>query len=446
LQTTGQSTGLTAADVAAIGGPAAGAAFTQQQSDARLGYSVTRGLAGLPLAEQNARVESLKPKGGEPDFARRQTAYQLALQTLATARNLQATDPATATQASEASAALWRNYASTQTPEAARTWATDTLNRQAAMGVPESQRRILPVAEARRIAGVVKNAQGPDILNALNAASAMVAQFGGNEGQILTELSRAGLDAPTAAIIGQANGNPAILQDYARARARGNTGLTAEVRRQTRAQVVDRLGPLLQTWAPLTGGQAGTDALVTGIETMAGALVADGLSPDRAARQASQQFLDGYRFNNGWRIPRAIASGDRVVAEPVAAERMGNARRAAAAGHAPQQRTSMSAVDAAELGALRVQTDFVRSQGAGLYAAGTEPHLSDVQKRTRMADIVANRGRWISTLDDGGLMLVQQDPARPNAVIPILGADGQPIRRTWGQLFDRAARPTRADR
>lgn len=443
LASTGQSTGLTAAEIERVGGPVAAAAFTRQAANARLVHSVTRGLAALPPAEQNARLESLRPRGGEPDFAERQAAYELATQTLTTARTLQATDPALAVQSSEESAALWRAYAGERTPAAARTWARDTLRRQAAMGVPPGQRRILPVAEARRVAGSVRSATGPDMLTSLQAASALVGQFGGDEGAVLTELTRAGLDPADAAIIGQAGDNPVALQDYARARARGNVGLTPTVRRDVRGEVVDRLGPLVATWAPLPGGQAGADALVTGITTVASAHVADGMTPRQAAETATQTYLSSYRFHEGWRMPARLGGGNRPVAQPSPAERMGNQIRAQG-GVNPIGRTAMAPPEALSLGAFRTVTDVVGRNGAGLYAAGQEPHLTDEQKRARMADRVATSGRWISTLDDGGLMLVVPDPRNPRAVMPVLGADGQPVRRSWDQLFTRAQRPGRS--
>jgi hypothetical protein len=447
IQMTGEGTGVTAAEVEAVGGPVAVAALQREERTRQLAYSVTRGLAGLPAAEQLARVESLKPKGGEADFAERQAAYELAVTTMDAASRLQATDPARAIQSSDASASLWRAYATQRTPDAAQTWARDALTRQAAVGVPETQRRILPLQEAQRIATTVKNAQGPDILNALQGAAGLVGQFGGYEGQILTELTRAGLDAPTAAIIGQSGDNPVALQDYARARARGNVGLTADKRRDTRSEVVDALRPLLQTWAPLPGGRAGTDALVTGIETVAAAYVADGMSPREAARAASQTYLSSYQFQDGYRIPRGLVGREAVVAYVTPNELRGGpgARTVAAlpgfSGGA--RRSSAPVPEAIRLGALRLTVDLIENEGASLPPAGLEPHLSDAQKQERLAGIIGSRGRWVSTLDDDGLMLVIPNPADPNGVVPVLGAGGRPIRRTWAQLLDRARLPAR---
>lgn len=447
IQMTGQGTGVTAAEVEAVGGPVAVAALQREERTRQLAYSVTRGLAGLPAAEQLARVESLKPKGGEADFAERQAAYELAVSTMSASQTLQATDPARAVQSADASAALWRAYAAERTPQAAQTWARDTLARQAALNVPESARRILPLDEARRVATAVKNAVGPDILNALQSANALVNQFGGDEGRILTELTRVGLDAPTAAIIGQAGDNPVALEDYARARARGNLGLTADKRRDTRSEVVDALRPLLQTWAPLPGGRAGTDALVTGIETVAAAYVADGMSPRDAARAASRTYLNGYHFENGWRVPRAVAGRPAQVRHILPDEMPGGAGAGAIARREGFRGSAAiaerPAAEAIRVGALRTVVDLIERDGATLPAAGVEPHLSDAQKRERLAGIIASRGRWVSTLDDDGLMLVIPNPADPNGVVPVLGAGGRPIRRSWAQLLDRARLPAR---
>lgn len=421
LQTTGQGSGVSEADITAVGGPAAGAAFARQEETARLAYSVTRGLAGLPPAEQTARVESLRPKGGEADFADRQAAYETAVQTLTAARTLQATDPATATQQSAASASLWRTYQGAPTPTNAQTWANDTLARQAALGVPQGQRRILPLPEARRIAGMVKDAEGPDTLTALQSASALVGIFGGNEGRILTELTRAGMSAQDAAVIGQANGNPLILSDYARARARGNPGLTPTVARQARAETVTAVRDLVETWAPLPGGQAGADGLISGIAAVAAAKVADGMTPREAAREAARPYLDGYRFEDGWRMPSDLAEGRAPV--------RGNDWRGVSGG-VRQART----IDAVREGAARYQRRLVLSEGALLAPIGSEANLTDAQKQARYADLVAN-GRWVSTLSDGGLMLTVRDPGRPGGVIPVMGADGQPVVRTWQDLL-----------
>lgn len=448
IQMTGEGTGVTAAEVEAVGGPVAVAAFERENRTRQLAYSVTRGLAGLPAAEQLARVESLKPKGGEADFAERQAAYELAVTTMDAATRLQATDPARAIQSADASASLWRAYATQRTPDAAQTWARDALNRQAAVGVPATQRRILPLQEAQRIAGSVKDAVGPDILSALQGAAQTVGQFGGYEGQILTELTRAGLDAPAAAIIGQSGDNPVALQDYARARARGNVGLPADKRRDTRTEVVRSLEPLLATWAPLPGGRAGTDALVTGIETVAAAHVADGMSPRDAARAASRTYLQSYQFQDGYRIPRALTGRDVPVAYVTPNELRGASGVRALArtpGFSGGDRASSRPVpEAIRLGALRSTVDLIEREGAALPAAGNEPHLSAAQKQARLAALVGARGRWVSTLADDGLMLVIPNPADPNGVVPVLALDGQPIRRTWAQLLDRARRPARS--
>jgi len=446
LVATGVSTGLTAAEVRAVGGPVAEAAYARQVEQARLAYSVTRGLAGLPPREQLARVEALKPVPGSPTYAQDQQVYELALRGLDAARTQQIRDPAQATQASPANASLWRRYASQPDRTSATMWASDTLARQEALGTPPGQRRVLPVSEAQRLAGIVKDASGPDVLSALQTVAQTVGTFGPYEGAVLTDLTRAGLSPVDAAVIGQAGDNPLILNDYARARARGNVGLTPTVRRDVRGQVVDRMAPLTATWAALPGGQAGVDALISGVETVAAAYVADGMSTRQAAEAASQAYLDSYTFNGGWRMPRHVAGRRVPVAQILTDERSGNVRSMAvrpgrAERSAPVQ---VSAVDAAEVGALRYQVDLVAEGGAGLEALGTEPHLTDAQKRARHADTVASRGRWISTLDDSGLMLVVPDASRPGGVIPVHDASGQPIRRTWDELFSRAARPARA--
>ncbi len=425
LQTTGQGSGLTAADVTAVGGPAAGAAFARQEETARLAYSVTRGLAGLPLAEQAARVESLKPQGGEADFADRQAAYETALQTMTAARTLQVTDPATATQASEASAGLWRAYQGAPTTANAQAWANDTLRRQAANGVAAGQQRILPLSEARRVAGMVKDAEGPDTLTALQAASALVGTFGGHEGRILTELTRAGLTAQDAAVIGQAGDNPLALSDYARARARGNPGLTPTVARQARAETVSAVRDLVETWAALPGGQAGADGLISGIAVVAAAKVADGMTPREAAREAARPYLDAYRFEGGWRMPRALAEGRAPIRGNDWTGRTGSVRQA---------RT----IDAVNEGGRRFIRRIVLGDGAQLAPIGSETSLTDEQKRARYADRIASGGRWVSTLSDDGLMLTVPDASRPGGVIPVMGASGRPIVMTWADLLYQA--------
>lgn len=444
---TGQATNLTAAEVRRLAGPVAEAAFVRQEQQARAAYTVTRGLAALPPDEQLARVESLKPKGGEPDFAERQAVYELAVKTLTDARNLQLRDPAQATQTAETNAALWRAFQSAPTRENATLWADDTLRRQRASGTPETGLRVLPQAFAQQIAGRVKNAEGADTLPALQAAAALIDNFGGHEGRVLTDLTRAGLDPRDAAVLGQAGGNPVALEQYARARNRGNVGLTADKRRDTRSEVVRALGPLLETWAPLPGGQAGSDALVGGVETVAAALVADGRTPRQAAEEAARIYLRSYQFQEGYRIPRELTGRPVQLAYILPDEMNGLQGARAVAGRrgfdGGDRMVTRPAEEAFRIGALRTIVDLIENDGAALPAVGVEPHLTDAQKRDRLAGIIGQRGRWVSTLDDGGLMLVIPNPANPNGVVPVLGADGQPIRRTWAQLEDRARRPAR---
>lgn len=422
LERTGVSTGLTIEQVTETAGPLAGQRYARQVALSREVYATTRGLLALPPDEQLARVESLRPAPGAADYDDKLAAFERAAASLTEIRTRQAVDPAQAIQAAPEAAANWRRFITTPNRETAALWAIDAFRRQAAMGVPQSGMRVLPAEFGQRIAARVKNAEGTDTLPALQEAAELVSAFGTSEGRILTELTRHGLDPRDAAMIGMAGENPVALAAYARARARGNVGLTAPVRRSVREAVVSRLGPLLETWAPRPGGLAGSDAFVSGVQTVADALAADGRSPAEAAREATQTYLNAYRFEDGWRIPRGLGEGDRPMMRSYP---LGDT-------------VNRPATIVIRHGARRTIEDLA---AAGDLEPTGGPHLTEAQRRQRAIDTVLHAGRWVTSMDDSGLTLVIPDAERPNGVVEVRDRQGRMIQRSFDQLFERARRP-----
>lgn len=442
---TGVSTGFDPASLAPLG-PAAVAAARNKVADARLVFDATQGMAGLTPKDQAAKIDLLKPKPGDPDYARKKEAYELGLQRLGAAQALQQSDPASAVQQAPESAALWRRAASAPNDRvAAEAWARDAIGRQAAWGLQPAQQRVLPKEEATRIAQLASKAEPGGRAEALAAVYAYSARFGVYGGKVLSEITRAGLDPVDATVLNITDADPVALAAYARGRERApQVKLDKGQQNALTEQVAAKVGPLAMTFAQGGNGAVYADGLSQAVTLAAKAYVGDGDSIPEAVRKAARPYQDRYvvvgdgigHFDGGFRVPMTVAA-KQVPALVGPRDEPGSLRLAPNPG--VLRRVELPAADAAQLGAYRLQRDIVIGEGANLYPRDVGGKLAPAQRQKAYADIVADRGRWVSTTDDGGLMLVVPDVR--GGVAPVLDNAGKPITRTWDQLISRARQP-----
>ncbi|TCS14541.1 hypothetical protein [Caulobacter sp. BK020] len=447
IASTGQSTGFDPASLISVYGPVDGpakvAAARQSIEDAKTVRQATYDFAALTPKDQAARLDLLKPKPGDPDFARKQQVYNLALATGQEQSRLRLTDPAAALLVDKSAAELWRGVAD-GTPASAQAWANDALRRQAAIGVPADQQRILPVAVAKdMVKAVVADKEPVGKTAALTGLYGYAQRFGPNSGRVLLELQRAGLPPAEAAVINAVDGDPIVVGAYARALTQAPlVKLDAPTKAKLEAKVAAQLKPLVESYAGSQDGLAYSNALSFAVSTMARANMADDADVDAAARSAARNFLQRYAFDTrtGNRLPAAEAARKVMMVPGTTAENLNRTGEVLSSARMVAPPREATGEVAARIGSYRVLRDLVSNDGAGLSpVAGRGAALAPEDYRKRYATQVAHSGRWVSTGDDAGMMLMLPSPQ--GGLMPVLAADGKPVVRSWSDLYSRAGKP-----
>ena len=433
---TGQSSGFDPSVIGKAYGPVDGpvmeAQARKQIAAAQSDHALVDQAGSLSAADFTARVEQLKPKAGDADFAIKQQRYDRAMAIGQAVISQRLTDPAGYAAGNKDTQPLWQAYKSGQ-PGAANAWAADTLRRQTAWGVPEAQQRILPVGEAKSWVQSIDKAPPEQRDEVMAATWQRLVDFGGNATRVLSELQTAGLDGRDAAVIHASDGNPVIFGQYARAveRNKGAPKFAKDVQGSV-DKAVDRASTdFVATWGHTTDGQIYADNWHRAVQAMTEAAVHDGKKPDDAARFAVQTLSNGAVIddNLGYRLPAAVA-GDRVKMDYNAVPKslFGGPARVGDAVHYTDTVDGRLAMRRAAYATLR---DYAIDPST-LYAAGPETYLTNEQKQQRQAATVAEKGRWITMDDESGLQLVLDDPK--SGVVRVRDAAGKPIVRSWAQL------------
>lgn len=412
--------------LAEVVSPAELAQYTASIEEARRQYAALPGFDGMSAAEITAHVEGLRPEPGQPGYAEAEAfharASQIAQQTLTRRRE----DPAGAALAASPPLAGQLEGLQSGTREARRRAAAAYVAGQDALqeewGVARHQRRVLPKAGAAAIVAAFEGAEDPGegLRNLAGVLDAFTPPAGASGEQqraafaartrVIGELKAAGADAGDIAAAVDLADDPVRLGRYIAATRGGALERLDEAdRRKLNEAVEAELGPWLASFAAAPGS---TD-LIEGRRLMAQRLAAERLAAGGSEREAARAGVDvlegGYAFvgQQGWRMPRNLAESriDNVPGERIA--RQGTARLMAFLG---------------------------QNDGQGFYTpADNGRGLTDEQRRRRYADTVRARGRWVTTADDRGLVLMT--PNLDGGWTAALSSEGRPIAYSWEQLM-----------
>lgn len=431
--------GADPAALAALLSPAELARYTLEIETAKRVHAATPGFSGMTEGEIAAHVAGLAPEPGTPGFAEAQQRYSLAQQAAAREVKAREEDPAAwamgaAPQLGAALAGLGEGDLRSR-QRAAATYAAGQMALQAEAGIPVAERRVLAKGAA---AEIVARAEGDaDPANGLRGLSAVLEAFepptGATAGQlrdgfanrnrVIAELKAAGADEGDIAAALDLGADPVRLGRYVAAtRGAAYEALTGQDKTDLNGAVDRALRPYLTSFA----GVPASRELTAGRRLMAQRLAAErmssgggGMAAAAAASEAAEVVAGQYRFvgPQGWRMPARMAQ-----------------HRDPESG-ATQQRT-------AEVGASRLLGALMVQDGSGLYTpADNGRGQNDEQRRRRYADTVRSAGRWFTTADDSGLVMMT--PNLDGGWTPALQGDGRPIAYTWGQLVN-AGRATTA--
>lgn len=417
----GAGEGYSLDEIERILGPEAAARYSRQLAEAEVLSATFSGWEDLSLAEITREVEALAPETGAADYARQADRYELALQRLQAERTRRE-DPGGWAQSDGATGDLFAAISEAETVEqaraAARTFAAASLTRQRAADVPLAEQRLLSVPQAQ---GLVASYEGsPDRGEGLRELAGFLGAFQpranadaterraarARQSMLIRELIRAGGDPADIAAALYLSDDPVGLGAYVAA-VRDPPNLDRADQRSVAREVAEALGPWMDSQP--AGDRMVLSAQVAMIERLAARGVAQGQSAGDAARRAADRLTAGFRFvgRDGFRLPEARRSDEGRIERGAAAALRGYSANDGARFYtpSPQQLTALG----------------VDAQG-----------MTAEQRRDAYADHVASRGRWVTTPDDQGLMLMTPD--LQGGWIGALNSQGRAIAYDWDQL------------
>lgn len=363
------------------------------------------------------RIRTMTPIEGERELATLRarattaaavTAYTQAEQLWRASMALRTSDPSafamttlTPGDSGENLTTSWRGLTESPTPREAEMFARATLLVQEAAGVAENDRRVLPRASAQALVAQLeaRNAEPGDVLASMASYARL---FGPHERRVLGELKEAGLNDADFGALRHFTGNPIALTRYVNARSAPPLNDTAKEEAVVGAVDI-QMRDYLRTIEAQRGGAVAGTSTTAAVLTIARADVARGMRPEDAARRAAELVTGSYEYRDTWRLPRGTGMSVDTVAQ--------------------------------RLRQVRNDVFFREGQLRVPPIEGMTPSQAEDMYRAAVRDDSV----WQTTPDDQAFELVVPDIR--GEMRPVIGRDGQPIRRTINDL----RRPTRPD-
>ncbi|WP_397402722.1 transglycosylase SLT domain-containing protein [Phenylobacterium sp.] len=420
----GATTGISLQEIAARLSPREQASWEQRAKQADEVFAATGNLRSQSTADLRARASAPPPDPTAPDYGRKQQAWELGRKAAAGELAAREKDPAgwamTSEKPGDAGATIQtalKGYLEADTPEAltkaAGVYARFTLGMQQQAGIAPAAQRVLPKDQAADMVSAYARAPAAERPKALASLAAVWAALPSRttmqDGRVVSpramaarELRAAGLGGADISALVDLSDNPGKLALYAE--ATGNpaalTKLTAKGQEATLdGQVAARLAPYFATANAAPGAGEQNAGRVARAQIMARQLVlVKGLTLAEAAKEATADLVDEYRFVDTWRMPVA--------------------------------RTSANPPSVVRRGAAIALADLIGRDGQ-LLATAPGVGMTDPDRRRKSADIVENKGRWVTSEDDSGLTLMI--PTQ-RGWTPAPDLHGRAVRLSWDQL------------
>jgi soluble lytic murein transglycosylase-like protein len=420
----GSTTGFSLQSIAGVFSPRELASAERKLQEADRVFAATGNLRSQSTADLRARASAPPPDPTAPDYGRKQQAWELGRKAAAGELAAREKDPAgwamTSEKPGDAGATIQtalKGYLEADTPEAltkaAGVYARFTLGMQQQAGIAPAAQRVLPKDQAADMVSAYARAPAAERPKALASLAAVWAALPSRttmqDGRVVSpramaarELRAAGLGGADISALVDLSDNPGKLALYAE--ATGNpaalTKLTAKGQEATLdGQVAARLAPYFATANAAPGAGEQNAGRVARAQIMARQLVlVKGLTLAEAAKEATADLVDEYRFVDTWRMPVA--------------------------------RTSANPPSVVRRGAAIALADLIGRDGQ-LLATAPGVGMTDPDRRRKSADIVENKGRWVTSEDDSGLTLMI--PTQ-RGWTPAPDLHGRAVRLSWDQL------------
>jgi hypothetical protein len=365
----------------------------EQQAAARL-QPVMEGLFQMSPAEGAARLEGLERAAATEAERRALGPVREAVQ-----RDLgmRASDPATwaitpvgpGDRVRSQIRVAFDTLIANPTPDLAQKFATASLLAQREGGIAETQRRILPSQTAKDLVAGLEQ-PGADATANLRSLRAFVGNFGPYAPRVMVDLAEAGLTNRALGAIMHYADQPQMLGRYAAGLGTPAPARAADVRKAIEEGTAE-YGRTLATGEGLAATRAAA-------MTVANALVAQGETPEEAARIALRPITGQHEYGSTFAIPKSAGVNPRRW-EREANEYLG----------------TLTSGDMAQLQMPRV------------------PGYTPEQNRRVMRDRIES-GRWVTNPQEtGAVFMVETFDAdeNPTGPRPLATRDGTPIERAW---------------
>ncbi|HYE47309.1 MAG TPA: hypothetical protein VEA44_16210 [Caulobacter sp.] len=411
---TGQEPGHTnSAEVESALGPAARVEYDRRMAAAKKLYGAVGPLHELSAEGIGDHLEKQRPDPSKPSYAEDMRVYaalEKAAQEEVAARRR---DPAAWAMGAgsgngpsdylRSKFEAWTQAPPAQKAKAAQDYARATLARQAVAGIPPPQQRVLPKPVTGAIAEGVKSGDPKTRRENLDMIGRMLDQFGPHRLKVSRELEAAGVPRADIEAVASAleGGDPGLLGSYANATANPDAfkKLDGKAEKGLKDQILRQAKPYLDSLAPLDPTMKHQNGVLDVVAAEARGLVLRGMEP-AAAVEAAMKRYDRYSFQDGYRVPKAAASG-------------GDLRLIRG-------------------GAKAVLNGVTDQDGKWLRAPAGRPAKV-------WADDVRRRGVWVTRPDDSGVQLMI---GTPSGFFPVLDGGGRPIVRDWRYLIDKGRKST----
>lgn len=360
-------------------------------------FKATGDLRAMPQSEMQAHLESLKPKGGEADFADRQAAYTAAQQIASNIVTARKADPALAAREAFTSVRdKWSFYEAKPNKEHLKDAIKATLAAQEAMGIPANQRAPMPHGMAIAIAGGIKGAKPENAAKELQAAAE---QFGSYWPQAFKQMSK-------------------HLDGHARVAA-------TIVDQKEAALLIEGSRQKVETLRAVSGVKNGDDGIQ--VAAVADPRVADltlSLSQRAGGLATATQLIQSIEVHALTRMRvygESQATATENAIQKIVSDRYDFARTGGQAFRVPKAAGDVSAIEAGARG-VRQSIDLTDVDMPGVPAGAVVEPL----KQSYIAAIRRN-GYWVTNDDETGAILYSEYG------VPVTKG-GKPVAATWDEL------------
>lgn len=397
--TTGKPGAVNMQEVARVFGERRVTEFAQAQKDADKLFGVVGDFGSMSPAAINERLGKLRPAPGAKDFAANSKLLETALRVRDEEFKRRAEDPAGAAMRNGEVSARWAAWASNPADAKARAaYVAATTHQQGLLGVPGGRQRLLPAEVAGGIADRLTGASAAERPGEMRRiVSELSAMWGDDAGAAIAQVAEASKSDELKALAPLAQ-RPGALAKIAGALAEKDPGdaVNAQARKTIKSRVQSQLAPLQRSLRNSPGGGEVIRSISEAAERAAVIDAAGGRNADAAAREAAAAYLDQFQFSGDVRAPKTWRG------RPL------NLR-------------------AAQSGAHAVLWDLWNGDKLSLPVG--DPRLKGEAAKEAQRQYVASALRWISAVDDSGLVLTDERG------VAVADKSGKPVRASWDELL-----------